>query len=256
MKKSFFLLMLMIMFLFLGTSCTRYHFGVPDRALGYPPEFDQTEAAVLKAEQSPGAKYCPEKIAKAKELGKQGVITWWACDQVKAWQLFAEARRLAKEAEACQPPPPPAARPAPPAPPPPPPPPPKPAPPAPPAPAPPPPPKAVAPPTFENVPFNENKSNISPEAAKVLDEVGRTLKQNPNIKVEIGGHTDATGSDKADMAISLKRAESAKKYLMDKFNISGDRLVVKGYGKTKPIADNSTKEGRAKNRRVEFRIIR
>ena len=67
--------MLMIMFLFLGTSCTRYHFGVPDRALGYPPEFDQTEAAVLKAEQSPGAKYCPEKIAKAKELGKQGVIT-------------------------------------------------------------------------------------------------------------------------------------------------------------------------------------
>jgi len=88
-----------------------------------------------------------------------------------------------------------------------------------------------------------------------LDEVGNTLKQNPNIKVEIGGHTDATGSDKADMAISLKRAESAKKYLMDKFNVSGNRLVVKGYGKTKPIADNSTKEGRAKNRRVEFRIL-
>jgi len=145
-----------------------------------------------------------------------------------------------------------------PAPPPPPAPPPKPAPPAPPAPAPPappPPPKAVAPPTFENVPFNENKTNISPEAAKVLDEVGKTLKENPNIRVEIGGHTDSTGSDKADMAISVKRAESVKKYLMDKFNISGDRLVVKGYGKTKPIADNKTKEGRAKNRRVEFRII-
>jgi len=136
--------------------------------------------------------------------------------------------------------------------------PPKPAPPAPPAPAPPappPPPKAAVPPTFESVPFNENKTNISPEAAKVLDVDGRMLKENPNIRVEIGGHTDATGSDKADMAISLKRAESVKKYLMDKFNISGDRLVVKGYGKTKPIADNSTKEGRAKNRRVEFRII-
>jgi len=253
MKKSFFLLMLMIMFLFLGTSCTTYHFGVPDRALGYPPEFDQTEAAVMKAEQSPGAKYCPEKIAKAKELGKQGVITWWGCDQVKAFQLFAEAKKLAKEAEGCQPPPPPPARPAPPAPAPPPPPPP--ARPAPPAPAPPPPPKAVAPPTFENVLFNENKTNISPEAAKVLDVDGRILKENPNVRVEIGGHTDSTGSDKADMAISLKRAESVKKYLMDKFNISGDRLVVKGYGKTKPIADNSTKEGRAKNRRVEFRII-
>jgi OOP family OmpA-OmpF porin len=255
MKKSFFLLMLMIMFLFLGTSCNRYHFGVPDRALGYPPEFDQTEAAVMKAEQSPGAKYCPEKIAKAKELGKQGVITWWGCDQVKAWQLFAEARQLAKEAEGCQPPPPPPPTPAPPKPAPPPPPPPTPAPPAPPAPAPPPPPKAVAPPTFENVPFNEKKTNISPEAAKVLDLDGRILKENPSIRVEIGGHTDATGSDKADMAISVKRAESVKKYLMDKFNISGDRLVVKGYGKTKPIADNSTKEGRAKNRRVEIRII-
>ena len=80
------------------------------------------------------------------------------------------------------------------------------------------------------------------------------LKENPNIKVEIGGHTDV-GSDKAAMAISVKRAESVKKYLMDKFNISGDRLMVKGYGKTKPIADNSTKEGRAKNRRVEIRIV-
>ncbi len=138
--------------------------------------------------------------------------------------------------------------------------PPKPAPPAPPAPAPPappPPPPAPkpAPPVFENVPFNENKTNISPEAAKILDGVGKTLKDNPNIKVEIGGHTDSTGSDKADMAISVKRAESVKKYLMDKFNISGDRLVVKGYGKSKPIADNKTKEGRAKNRRVEFRIL-
>ena len=55
--------------------------------------------------------------------------------------------------------------------------------------------------------------------------------------------------------ISEKRAQSAKKYIEDKFNISGDRMIVKGYGSTKPVADNSTTEGRAKNRRVEFRII-
>ncbi len=148
-------------------------------------------------------------------------------------------------------------KPAPPPPPPPPPPPaPKPAPPAPPPPAPAPPPPAPKPaPVFESIPFNENKSNISPEAAKVVDEDGRILKENPNIRVEIGGHTDSMGSDKAAMAISLKRAESVKKYLMDKFNISSDRLVVKAYGKTKPIADNKTKEGRAKNRRVEIRIL-
>ena len=157
-----------------------------------------------------------------------------------------EALRLTPcEKPAPPPPPPPPPKPAPPAPPPPP----------PPAPAPPPPPPPKAPPAFESIPFNENKTNISPQAAKVLDEDGRILKENPDIRVEIGGHTDATGSDKADMAISLKRAESVKKYLMDKFNISSDRLVVKGYGKSKPIADNTTKEGRAKNRRVEIRIL-
>ena len=82
------------------------------------------------------------------------------------------------------------------------------------------------------------------------------LKDNPKVKVEIGGHTDSTGSDKANQKISEKRAQSAKKYIQDKFNIPDDRMMVKGYGSKKPIADNKTKEGRAKNRRVEFRIIK
>jgi outer membrane protein OmpA-like peptidoglycan-associated protein len=81
------------------------------------------------------------------------------------------------------------------------------------------------------------------------------LKDNPKIKVEIGGHTDAVGPEAARQKISEKRAESAKKYLMDKFNIPADRMVTKGYGSQKPIADNKSKEGRAKNRRVEFRVI-
>jgi len=81
------------------------------------------------------------------------------------------------------------------------------------------------------------------------------LKDNPNIKVEIGGHTDSGGSEKANLKISEKRALSAKKYLQDKFNISGDRMITKGYGSSKPIADNNTSEGRAKNRRVEFKVI-
>ena len=81
------------------------------------------------------------------------------------------------------------------------------------------------------------------------------LKENPDIKVEIGGHTDSLGSAVANEKISEKRAESAKKYIMDKFNISGDRMIIKSYGSQKPIADNKSKEGRAKNRRVEFRLI-
>ena len=96
MKKSFFLLMVMFMFLFLGTSCTTYHFGVPDRAAGVPAAFGETEVAIAQAEQSQGAKYCPEKIVRAKELAKKGAETYWACRTDEAMDLLAEARQLAK----------------------------------------------------------------------------------------------------------------------------------------------------------------
>jgi OOP family OmpA-OmpF porin len=145
--------------------------------------------------------------------------------------------------------------------------------PAPPAPAPPAPPKPTPPPptptptptpapapapkpvVFDTIYFDPNKTNINPTAAKALDRNGMILKQNPNIKVEIGGHTDGEGSEKANQMISEKRALSAKKYIQDKFNIPDSRLKVKGYGSTKPVADNKTQEGRSKNRRVEFKVI-
>ena len=119
----------------------------------------------------------------------------------------------------------------------------------------PPPPKPAAIPVFDTIYFDPNKTNISPTAAKALDRNGMILKENPEIKVEIGGHTDARGSDKVNQKISEKRALSAKKYIQDKFNIQDHQMIIKGYGKTKPIADNRTKEGRSKNRRVEFMVI-
>ncbi len=214
--------------LFLVISCAPgYHFGVKDQAIGVPPQFGETEAAVAKAENSPGAKYCPEKIAKAKELGKKGVETYWACRTEEAMKLLAEARKLAKEAEGCQPPPPP----------------------------PPPPPAPKPAPVFDTIYFDTNKSNITPTAAKALDRNGWILKDNPDAKVEIGGHTDGVGKDPANQALSEKRALSAKKYIQDKYNIPNSRLVTKGYGNAKPVADNKTQEGRSKNRRVEFKII-
>lgn len=108
---------------------------------------------------------------------------------------------------------------------------------------------------FDTIYFDGNKTHINPIAARSLDRNGMILKENPDIRVIIEGHTDATGSDLVNQKISEKRAENVKKYLEDKFNISGDRMKVKGYGKTRPVADNNTKEGRAKNRRVEFRIL-
>ena len=111
-------------------------------------------------------------------------------------------------------------------------------------------------PVFETIYFDSNKSNISPTAAKALDQNGMLLKDNPRIKVEIAGHSDSGGSAVANESISVKRAESAKKYIQDKYNIPADRMVIKGYGDSKPIADNKTQEGRAKNRRSEFMIIK
>ena len=290
MKKYMFLA-IFVSFL-LVISCTPpSHFGVKDQAIGVPSQFDETEDAIALAEKSTGAKYCPEKIAKAKELGKKAAETYWACRTAEAMELLAQARSLAKEAEGCKPPapaptppppppappkpaptpPPPASAPAPPAPrptppapapaPTPPPPAPAPAPPAPrpmppaPALAPPPPPKPAAPPVFESIYFDLNKTNINPTAAKALDQDGMILKGNPNIRVEIGGHTDSGGSEQANQVISEKRAQSAKKYVQDKYNIPDSQLVTKGYGNTRPVADNNTQDGRSKNRRVEFRII-
>jgi outer membrane protein OmpA-like peptidoglycan-associated protein len=123
----------------------------------------------------------------------------------------------------------------------------------PPPPPPPPPPKPAELPVLDTIYFDANKTNINPTAAKALDRNGMILKENPKLKVEIGGHTDSAGSEKANQVISEKRAQSAKKYLQDKFNIPDDRLMIKGYGATRPIADDQTKEGRSKNRRVEFK---
>jgi len=108
---------------------------------------------------------------------------------------------------------------------------------------------------FDTIYFDTNKSNITPTAAKALDRNGWILKDNPDAKVEIGGHTDGVGKDPANQALSEKRALSAKKYIQDKYNIPNSRLVTKGYGNAKPVADNKTQEGRSKNRRVEFKII-
>ena len=124
-------------------------------------------------------------------------------------------------------------------------------PPATPAPSPPPAPGEV---TFDSIYFDVNKTNINPGAAKSLDRNGMLLKDNPRIQVEIAGHTDSTGSEKANQAISEKRALSVKKYLQDKYNIPDNRMTIKGYGSSKPVADNNTQEGRSKNRRVEFII--
>ena len=85
----------------------------------------------------------------------------------------------------------------------------------------------------------------------MLESVFNSLEAFTNVKVEIDGHTDNQGGDSYNMALSYDRAKSVMNYLVQR-GISPDRIVAKGYGKTRPIATNDTPDGRAKNRRVEL----
>ncbi len=101
--------------------------------------------------------------------------------------------------------------------------------------------------------FNTGSAVIKPESYKVLDAVVKVMVQNPYYKLEIDGHTDNTGDPELNKNLSQKRAEAARDYIINK-GVSEDRLKATGYGDTLPAADNSTEEGRSKNRRVEFNI--
>ena len=101
--------------------------------------------------------------------------------------------------------------------------------------------------------FDFDSAKIKPEFMKKIKEFADFLKKNKKYKAEIQGHTDSKGSDEYNLKLSLKRAKAVYEELI-KLGISKDRLTYKGYGETMPIADNSTKEGRAKNRRVEAHL--
>jgi len=104
--------------------------------------------------------------------------------------------------------------------------------------------------------FKFNKAEVTPESYPVLDEIGEILVKWPELKVEIGGHTDSKGSESYNMKLSGERADAVKAYLVKKFpSLNTGNLTTKGYGEGSPIASNDTEEGRAKNRRVEFKVL-
>jgi OOP family OmpA-OmpF porin len=120
---------------------------------------------------------------------------------------------------------------------------------------PPPPPPAPAPRriVLRGVNFDFDKSEIRPDAAVILDEAASLLNEEPGVRVEVGGHTDATGTDEYNQGLSERRARSVVDYLVGK-GVSAGRLDSAGYGESKPVADNATRDGRAQNRRVELNV--
>ncbi|MEO0275701.1 MAG: DUF4892 domain-containing protein [candidate division WOR-3 bacterium] len=100
--------------------------------------------------------------------------------------------------------------------------------------------------------FGFDKADIKPESEPTLKEIARFLRENPEIKVYIVGHTDNVGKLDYNMELSRKRAENVVKELVNKYGISKERLKAFGVGPLAPISSNDTEEGRAKNRRVEI----
>ncbi|TMI96440.1 MAG: OmpA family protein, partial [Bacteroidetes bacterium] len=92
------------------------------------------------------------------------------------------------------------------------------------------------------------------ESQVELDKIIQLLIDNPTVKIEISGHTDNIGKPSDNLALSNNRAKAVINYLVSK-NVSVQRLTSKGYGETKPVADNKAEEGRAMNRRTEMRVV-
>ncbi len=108
--------------------------------------------------------------------------------------------------------------------------------------------------TLNNLFFESAKWDLLPESRAELTEMIQLMKDNPKLRVEISGHTDDVGSDEANLALSKKRAQSVADFLT-KAGVATNRLVTKGLGETQSVATNSSEEGRAQNRRIEFKVL-
>lgn len=107
---------------------------------------------------------------------------------------------------------------------------------------------------LEDVQFENNSDALTAGSAMQLDKAVAAMKKYPDIRVEVQAHSDSNGAAAYNQDLSDRRANSVRDYMIGE-GIAGDRLVAKGYGESQPIASNDTREGRAKNRRVEMKII-
>ena len=107
---------------------------------------------------------------------------------------------------------------------------------------------------LKNVFFDTKKTELKPESITELDNVVILMNENPKLKIQIGGHTDNVGKPEDNLKLSLGRSVAVINYLLGK-GIKNDRLTFKGFGETKPIADNKTEAGRALNRRTELSVV-
>lgn len=107
---------------------------------------------------------------------------------------------------------------------------------------------------LRNIFFDTKKFDLKPESTSELDKIVVLMRDNPTLTIQINGHTDNVGKAEDNMVLSNNRAQSVVKYLASK-GVEPSRLSFKGYGATQPVADNTSEEGRAKNRRTELKVV-
>jgi outer membrane protein OmpA-like peptidoglycan-associated protein len=107
---------------------------------------------------------------------------------------------------------------------------------------------------LKNIFFDVNRYELKPESSTELDNIVELLKENPSLKIQINGHTDNVGKPADNLKLSNSRANAVIQYLIGK-GIDAKRLSSKGWGETQPIAENSTEQGKAQNRRTEMKVV-
>lgn len=108
--------------------------------------------------------------------------------------------------------------------------------------------------TLEGVTFELNSAQLTAASQTILDDLARDLKKYPNLRIELQGHTDSSGEDAYNLALSQRRADAVRAHLISQ-GVPANQLVARGYGETQPIDDNSTSQGRARNRRVVVLVL-
>ena len=217
------------MFLGVIAGCAGMQFAPKRDLLIYHEELPAADRAVEAARAAGKDKECPAEFLAAEKAKKEAYEIYWSCRTKEGIAKANEAAALAKAlcpgraVPVVTPPPPPAAK--------------------------------VVDRLTVRVNFDTDKAIIRKADAAELQKAIAFVKKYPGYNISVEGHTDNVGKDKYNQALSERRAAAVKKYLVEHGAANADKIKPTGYGKTRPIADNKTEEGKFKNRRVEILIL-
>jgi OmpA-OmpF porin, OOP family len=192
----------------------------------FPPELVEADRAVADAQKSGKDKVCPVEFAEARLMKDKAYDTYVSCRTEEAKKMAKEATKMAKALCPAHP-------------------------------------KPISMMPSDKVidkftltiNFDFDKSNIRNKDKEQLKQAIDFVKKYKGHKIKLEGHTDWIGKEQYNQGLSEKRAEATSKYLIEKGSVAAQRISSVGYGELKPIASNKTRDGRAKNRRVEILIL-